>query len=113
MERVAGLNTINIEQYKQTKTMKRKRLLLCVLLPLCGTTVNTQADVLELKNGQVHNGRYIGGTASTLRFDTGGGTQVIETSQIIALTFTSSGAAAAPTPTPAAPAPQQIGRAHV
>ena len=47
-----------------------------------------QADVLELKNGKVLNGKYAGGTAATVRFSTGTGTEVIETSQIVALTFT-------------------------
>ena len=81
--------------------MKPTRLLLSALTVLTAA-LNTQADVLELKNGQVLNGKFVGGTAATLRFDSGGGTQVIETSQIIALTFTSSGApAAAPAPAPA------------
>ncbi len=46
------------------------------------------ADVLELKNGTILNGKYMGGTAATLRFEALGSMQVIETSQIIALTFT-------------------------
>ena len=68
-----------------------------------------RADVLELKNGKVLTGKYLGGTAGTLRFETGGATQVIETSQALALTF-SSDAASGPAPatppatTPAAPA---------
>ncbi len=72
------------------------------------------ADVLELKNGQVLTGKYAGGTAGTIRFETTAGTQVIETSQALALTFTTAAAqpsaplaappAAAPTP-PATPAP--------
>lgn len=46
------------------------------------------ADILELKNGTILDGKYAGGTATTVRFETGNGMQVIETSQIIALTFT-------------------------
>ena len=46
------------------------------------------ADVLELKGGKVLNGTYAGGTAGTIRFETGGNVQVIETSQALALTFT-------------------------
>jgi hypothetical protein len=57
------------------------------------------ADVLELKNGQVLKGKYSGGTAGTIRFDSGSGVQVYETGAIVALTF-GSGA----TSTPAAPA---------
>ncbi len=74
-----------------------------------------QADVLELKNGKVLTGNYVGGTAGTIRFETSQGVQVVEKSQALALTFTSAGgAAAAPAPisataaaapTAAAPAP--------
>jgi hypothetical protein len=65
-----------------------------------------QADILELKNGNVLNGKYAGGTAGTLRFESSAGLQVIETSQIIALTFTTP--AAAPAPTSMAPAPAAV-----
>ena len=76
----------------------------------------SSADVLELKNGTVLNGSYTGGTAATVRFTTADGMQVIETSQIIALTFTGGGApVAAPAPaaapmavTAAAPAPAAV-----
>lgn len=63
-----------------------------------------RADVLELKNGKTLNGKYAGGTAGTVRFETSAGVQVIETSQILALTFTgkSSGTSAAVAPAPAA-----------
>lgn len=70
------------------------------------------ADVLELKNGDVMNGKYAGGTSSTVRFETSAGMQVLTTSQLVALTFTTPPAPApatpppAPTPAPAAPAPQ-------
>jgi hypothetical protein len=60
------------------------------------------ADVLELKNGTVLNGKYVGGTAGTVRFEALGSIQVLATSDIVALTFTSSGATAA---APAATAP--------
>ena len=73
-----------------------------------------RADILELKNGNVLNGKYVGGTAGTVRFDAGAGTQVIETSQIIALTFTTPAGSAAPAapvavaPTPAVAAPAAV-----
>jgi hypothetical protein len=57
-----------------------------------------RADVLELKSGQVLTGKYLGGTAGTLRFDTGYGLQVIETGQALALTFTGGDAPASPPP---------------
>ena len=73
----------------------------------CG--ISAWADVLELKNGSVINGKYVGGTAGTVRFETSAGVQVVETAQIIALTFTTSaaatGAAPAAAPQPATPPP--------
>lgn len=97
----------------------KTRLLLTTLVTLAA--LRMQADVLEMKNGTVLNGKYVGGTATTVRFDAFGSTQVLATSDLIALTFTSSGgAAAAPAanvpsaqpapavaPAPAA-APQQV-----
>ena len=69
-------------------------------------SLSAQADILELKNGTILDGTYSGGTAGTVRFDTGAGTQVIETSRIIALTFTAPPAPAAPAVSPIpAPAP--------
>ena len=54
----------------------------CVLM-----VTQSWADVLELKNGQVLTGKYAGGTAGTIRFDTAGSVQVVEASQALALTF--------------------------
>jgi len=73
-------------------------------LTILGTARPARADVLELKNGNVLNGKYAGGTAASVRFESGAGLQVIETSQIIALTFTTPAPAPAPTPAPV-PAP--------
>jgi hypothetical protein len=64
-------------------------------------------DVLELKNGTILNGKYVGGTAGTIRFETSEGTKVMETSQAVALTFTTSAPAAPATAAPAAPAATQ------
>ena len=63
------------------------------------------ADVLELKNGKVLTGKYVGGTAGTIRFETSAGIQVIETSQALALTFSGGAAATAAPAAPAAAAP--------
>ena len=72
---------------------------------LMGLSTPTQADVLELKNGSVLNGKYVGGTAGTVRIETSAGMQVIETVKIIALTFTTPAAATAPAAAAPAPAP--------
>ncbi len=86
--------------------MKTTRFLSALAL---AATLSAHADVLELKNGQVLTGKYNGGTAGTIRFNSASGQQVIETGKTLALTFTGGDApaAAAPAATPApAAAPQ-------
>jgi hypothetical protein len=87
--------------------MKQNHLITLALAILAA--ISTRADVLELKNGKTMNGKYVGGTAGTIRFETSAGVQVIETGQALALTFTGSGTtASAPAKTStasAAPAP--------
>lgn len=67
------------------------------------------ADTLELKSGKVVQGRYLGGTASILRFEVNGEVQTFSTNDVVALTFTGRGGGAtpmnAPAPAPAAAAP--------
>jgi hypothetical protein len=92
--------------------MKARLPLLCAIASAALAPI-AQADVLELKDGKVLNGNFVGGTAGTIRFETSQGVQVIETSKALALTFTAGGAsAAAPASAtaaaaaaPAAPAP--------
>lgn len=79
--------------------MKQLRLLFVALALVLA--LQTYADVLELKNGNVLNGKYAGGSAGTVRFETSAGQQVLETSQIITLTFTTP----APGPQATSPAP--------
>src|SRR3989475_360430 len=55
------------------------------------------ADTLELKDGRVLKGKYLGGTQAVLRFDVNGEVQTFNTSDVVALTFTGhSGSSAAP-----------------
>jgi len=86
--------------------MKQKLIPISVLA-VTVLSSSAPADVLELKGGQVLKGTYSGGTAATVRFTTPQGVQVVETSKIVALTFTGggSGAGAAPAVAPAAAAP--------
>jgi hypothetical protein len=65
------------------------------------------ADTLELKDGRVLQGKYLGGTQAVLRFELNGDVQTFPTHDIVALTFTRGSStraseAAAPPP-PAAP----------
>src|SRR5882762_10465930 len=64
------------------------------------------ADTLELKDGRVLDGRYLGGTQAVLRFQVEGNIQTFNVNDVVALTFThSSGNAAPPPPSDPAPAP--------
>src|SRR5262249_3534539 len=46
------------------------------------------ADTLELKDGRILQGRYMGGTRAVLRFEVDGAVQTFSTNDIVALTFT-------------------------
>jgi hypothetical protein len=46
------------------------------------------ADTLELKDGRVLQGKYLGGTQAILRFELNGEVQTFSTNDIVALTFT-------------------------
>jgi hypothetical protein len=75
---------------------------------LLGWAAVASADVLELKGGKTLNGKYVGGTTGTIRFETGAVVQVIETRQVLALTFTGSGAAPAARTAAARPAASSV-----
>jgi hypothetical protein len=71
-----------------------------------------KADTLELKDGRVLQGRYLGGTQVVLRFEVDGNVQTFRISDVVAVTFTRGGGAAeapppAPEPAPAPVAPAQ------
>lgn len=61
-----------------------------------------RGDVLELKSGSVLNGKYGGGTATSVKFESTAGAQEIPTAQISALTFTTAATAPAAPLTPTA-----------
>jgi hypothetical protein len=65
------------------------------------------ADTLELKDGRVLQGKYLGGTQAVLRFEVNGDVQTFPTHDIVALTFTrgSSGRIPETAPPPPAAAP--------
>ena len=77
-----------------------------VLLGLFFVSAAT-ADTLELKDGRILQGRYLGGTQAVLRFAVNGEVHTFNVTEIVALTFTgTSGATAAPAAVaPPAPAP--------
>jgi hypothetical protein len=54
-------------------------------LLLVGSAV---ADTLELKDGRVLDGRYLGGTQAVVRFEVSGEVQTFNVTEVVALTFT-------------------------
>jgi hypothetical protein len=66
------------------------------------------ADSLELKDGRVLTGRFLGGTQALMRFSVNGEVQTFNVTEIVALTFTSDYGNPPPPPPPqqAAPPPQ-------
>jgi hypothetical protein len=65
------------------------------------------ADTLELKDGRVLQGRFLGGTQALMRFSVNGEVQTFNVTEIVALTFTNNYGAAAGAPDPAPP-PQAV-----
>src|SRR6202041_1206449 len=64
------------------------------------------ADPLELKDGRLLQGRFLGGTQALMRFSVNGEVQTFNVTEIVALTFTNNYASAdgGPAPAPAAQA---------
>jgi hypothetical protein len=60
------------------------------------------ADTLELKDGRVLQGRYLGGTQAVLRFEVNGNLQTFNVTEVVAVTFTRDSGASAPPPAAAA-----------
>ena len=71
-----------------TEKMRMKKLvvlsLMCGGLSLCGMA---WADTLEMKDGRLLEGTYMGGTQTSMRFQTEGKVQVVPVKDILALTF--------------------------
>lgn len=84
-----------------------RMLIACSVLMLLAVPA-LAGDVLELRDGRILDGKYQGGTATSIRFETTAGLQVVPRDSALALTFaapaSAPAAAPAPTPTPAPPA---------
>jgi hypothetical protein len=69
-------------------------------------TAGAMADTLELKDGRVLQGRYLGGTLAVLRFEVNGEVQTFNVNDVVAVTFTrNSSSYSAPTPQSSADVP--------
>jgi hypothetical protein len=71
---------------------------LAFAVALFAVALPASADTLELKDGRVLNGRYLGGTAAQVRFEINGNVEVFRVSEIVALTFTRGSSASGASP---------------
>ncbi len=83
------------------KNLSRALLAASAALLLAGIVF---ADTLELRDGRVLQGKYLGGTQAVLRFEVNGEVQTFPTNDIVALTFTRNPSSA---PAPASAPPPQ------
>jgi hypothetical protein len=74
---------------------------LAVTLVMALVPLTASADTLELKDGSVIHGKYIGGTEFNVRFEVNGKIQYYATKDILTLSFDTSTAAAPAAPRPA------------
>src|ERR1700716_192412 len=106
-----GSRTCLAHHVERGMSMKRfARLVATAALGLLFVAI-AAADTLELKDGRVLQGRYLGGTQAVLRFEENGNVETFSVNDVVALTFTHSGgsAAAAPKYAPTlAPAPAPV-----
>jgi hypothetical protein len=75
---------------RRIKPMNRYACLITVVGLLCA--LESRADQLELKSGKTLTGKYTGGTASAITFETSEGVQTVEISQARGLSFASQAA---------------------
>jgi hypothetical protein len=72
------------------------------------------ADTLELKNGSLIKGQFLGGTKTEISFQVGSTVQKYNVADMVSLKFDSDGAASAPAPQPQSSLPDDPGTlAHV
>lgn len=66
---------------------RANRLLIAVVVGLF-LVAGAAADTLELKDGRILQGRYLGGTQAVVRFEINGEVQTFSTNDAVAITFT-------------------------
>ncbi len=84
------------------------------LIPLTVAASMAWADTLELKNGSLIKGKFLGGTETDISFQVGSTVQKYNLADIVSLKFDSGGSASAPAPQPQSSLPDDPGMvAHV
>jgi hypothetical protein len=85
--------------------MKAPKKLLAIIVITAAANGVGRGDTAEMRDGSLVQGKYVGGTAGTVRFETPEGVKVLETGKILALTFAEGGATSQPAGAPAVAAP--------
>ena len=86
----------------------RTRFIPTIVIALLSSAALCPADTLELKNGSAIQGKYAGGTATTINIETAQGVQAVPTADVLALKF-SAAPSPAPIAVPPSPAPAAAG----
>src|SRR3954447_15473884 len=88
--------------------MRTPKTVFAILVLAMALTGIGRADTAEMRDGTLMQGKFVGGTAGTIRMEMPDGIKVIETSKVLALTFgegaPTTAPAGAPTAAPAAAA---------
>src|SRR5436305_10672566 len=79
---------------------------LSTILLAAATLAVAAADTVHLKNGNVVQGTYLGGTARQVRIDVNGNIQTFEIGEVTSIRFDEAGFQAAGPPPAPAPAPE-------
>src|SRR3984893_3731416 len=99
-EKIAHRNTHDTFKESNMKTSQRLFIgLACLGFAL--TSVSASADTLQLKDGRVIQGRFLGGTQASVQFEENGKIDLYDVGQVISITFT--GGPSAPSATQTAP----------
>jgi hypothetical protein len=85
---------------RERETMSKFYRFLAVLALGLFSVGAAAADTLELRDGRVLKGRYLGGTQAVMRFEVNGEVQTFNTTDIVALTFTGYSGSSAPAASP-------------
>src|SRR6267378_7598408 len=79
--------------------MKTSRRLLIGLVcaGLAFVSVSDSADTLQMKDGRVIQGRFLGGTQASVQFEANGKIDLYDVDQVLSITFTGAASASSPT----------------
>ena len=89
--------------------MKTRNLLLATLAWICLVLISipASADTLQLKDGRVVQGRFLGGTQASVQFESSGKIDLYDVDQVISITFT--GTPSSSSEMRSAPSPRDAG----